>query len=421
MTANNRIRLFPNVSDADWNDWHWQVRNRIETLDELKKYISLTPEEQEGIRRALKTIRMAITPYYLSLINLDDINDPIRKQCVPSVAECNVSKGDMEDPLSEDVYSPVPGLTHRYPDRVLFLVTDMCAMYCRHCTRRRLVGQTDCEHPRNRIDAALGYIEKTECVRDVLISGGDALMLSDSRLEYILERLHKIGHVEVVRIGTRAPVVCPQRITPELCAMLSKYHPVWINTHFNHPNEVTPESEKACAMLSNAGIPLGNQSVLLRGINDCAYIQLKLVHELVRIRVRPYYLYQCDLSQGIGHFRTPISKGIEIIEALRGHTSGFCIPTFVVDAPGGGGKIPVMPEYVISQAPGKVILRNFEGVITTYTEPEEYHNECHCPECEVKRQSSGVTEHGVYSLIEGECLNMEPTYLERSKRDNRLK
>lgn len=421
MAENNRVGLFPNVSDADWNDWHWQVRNRIETLDELEKYINLTPEEQEGIRRALKTIRMAITPYYLSLINLNDKDDPIRKQCVPSIAECYISNGDMEDPLSEDVYSPVPGLTHRYPDRVLFLVTDMCAMYCRHCTRRRLVGQTDCEHPRNRIDAALEYIQKTECVRDVLISGGDALMLGDSKLEYILERLHKIKHVEVIRLGTRAPVVCPQRITPELCAILSKYHPVWVNTQFNHPNEVTPESEKACAMLANAGIPLGNQSVLLRGINDCTHIQLKLVHELVRIRVRPYYLYQCDLSQGISHFRTPISKGIEIIEALRGHTSGFCVPTFVVDAPGGGGKIPVMPEYVISQAPGKVILRNFEGVITTYTEPEEYHNECHCPECETKRQPSGVTEHGVYSLIEGECLNMEPTYLERSKRDNRLK
>lgn len=421
MNTSDKKSMFPFVSDEDWNDWHWQVRNRIETVDDLKKYVQLTEDEEAGIRNVLGKLRMAITPYYLSLIDLDNPHDPIRKQCIPSIAECHVTAGDMEDPLAEDVYSPVPGLTHRYPDRVLFLVTDMCSMYCRHCTRRRLVGQKDCENSRERIDAAIKYIEKTECVRDVLISGGDALMLSDDKLEYIMEHLHKIKHVEVVRIGTRVPVVCPQRITSKLCSMLSKYHPVWVNTQFNHPNEVTLESEKACAMLANAGIPLGNQSVLLRGINDCVNVQLKLVHELVRMRVRPYYIYQCDLSQGIGHFRTPVSKGIEIIEALRGHTSGFCVPTFVIDAPGGGGKIPVQPNYVISQAPGKVILRNFEGVITTYTEPNEYHKECHCSICESKNQPNGIAEKGVRSLIDGNCLMIEPNFLERSKRDNRQK
>ena len=299
MNESRRNILFPNVSDQDWNDWHWQVRNRIETLDELKKYVQLTEEEQEGVRSVLSTLRMAITPYYLSLINPDDPHDPIRKQCIPTAAETHKADADLLDPLHEDEDSPVPGLTHRYPDRVLFLITDMCSMYCRHCTRRRFAGQKDDESPLERIEKALAYIEKTECVRDVLLSGGDALMVSDKRLEYIISRLRAIPHVEIVRIGSRVPVVCPQRITPELCAMLSKYHPIWLNTHFNHPNEVTQESRRACEMLANAGIPLGNQSVLLRGINDCVYIQRELVHELVKMRVRPYYLYQCDLSMGL--------------------------------------------------------------------------------------------------------------------------
>ena len=316
MAESRRKQLFPKVTDAQWNDWKWQVKNRIETLDQLKKYVKLTKEEEEGVKKTLSTLRMAITPYYLSLIDPNDPNDPVRRQCIPTALETHQSSADLLDPLHEDEDSPTPGLTHRYPDRVLFLITDMCSMYCRHCTRRRFAGQTDNECGPDRIEKALEYIEKTESVRDVLLSGGDALMVSDKKLEYIISRLRQIPHVEIVRLGTRTPVVCPQRITPELCDMLKKYHPVWINTHFNHPNEVTAESKRACEMLANAGIPLGNQSVLLRGVNDCVHVMKNLVHELVKMRVRPYYIYQCDLSMGLEHFRTPVSKGIEIIEGL---------------------------------------------------------------------------------------------------------
>ena len=421
MVESRRKQLFPDVTDEQWNDWKWQVKNRIETLEELKKYVSLTAEEEEGVKQTLKTLRMAITPYYLSLINPDDPCDPIRRQCIPTGAETHQAAADLLDPLHEDEDSPTPGLTHRYPDRVLLLITDMCSMYCRHCTRRRFAGQTDNECGLDRIEKALEYIRNTPTVRDVLLSGGDALMVSDKRLEYIISELRKIPHVEIVRLGTRTPVVCPQRITPELCDMLKKYHPIWINTHFNHPNEVTPESSRACEMLANAGIPLGNQSVLLRGVNDCVHVMKKLVHEIVKIRVRPYYIYQCDLSMGLEHFRTPVSKGIEIIEGLRGHTSGYCVPTFVVDAPGGGGKTPVMPQYIISQAPGKVVLRNFEGVITTYTEPTEYHSECNCPECQAARAKEQVAADkavdGVISLLEGERMNIEPKALKRHERN----
>ena len=421
MVESRRKQLFPDVTDEQWNDWKWQVKNRIETLEQLKKYVKLSPEEEEGVKQTLKTLRMAITPYYLSLINPDDPNDPIRRQCIPTGAETHQAAADLLDPLHEDEDSPTPGLTHRYPDRVLLLITDMCSMYCRHCTRRRFAGQTDNECGLDRIEAALEYIRQTPTVRDVLLSGGDALMVSDKRLEYIISELRKIPHVEIVRLGTRTPVVCPQRITPELCDMLKKYHPIWINTHFNHPNEVTPESSRACEMLANAGIPLGNQSVLLRGVNDCVHVMKKLVHEIVKIRVRPYYIYQCDLSMGLEHFRTPVSKGIEIIEGLRGHTSGYCVPTFVVDAPGGGGKTPVMPQYIISQAPGRVVLRNFEGVITTYTEPTEYHSECNCPECQAARAKEQVAADkavdGVISLLEGERMNIEPRALKRHERN----
>ena len=421
MAESRRKQLFPEVTDEQWNDWKWQVKNRSETLEDLKKYVKLTAEEEEGVRKTLSTLRMAITPYYLSLIDPNDPHDPVRRQCIPTALETHQAAADLLDPLHEDEDSPTPGLTHRYPDRVLFLITDMCSMYCRHCTRRRFAGQTDNECGPDRIEKALEYIEKTESVRDVLLSGGDALMVSDKKLEYIISRLRQIPHVEIVRLGTRTPVVCPQRITPELCDMLKKYHPIWINTHFNHPNEVTAESRRACEMLANAGIPLGNQSVLLRGVNDCVHVMKNLVHELVKMRVRPYYIYQCDLSMGLEHFRTPVSKGIEIIEGLRGHTSGFCIPTFVVDAPGGGGKTPVMPQYVISQAPGKVVLRNFEGVITTYTEPTEYHSECNCPECQAARAKEQVAADkavdGVISLLEGERMNIEPKALKRHERN----
>jgi len=409
--ASRRKELFPNVTDEQWNDWKWQVKNRIETLDQLKKYIQLTPEEEEGVAKSLQTLRMAITPYYLSLIDPNNPYCPIRRQAIPTAAELHQAAADLLDPLHEDEDSPVPGLTHRYPDRVLFLITDQCSMYCRHCTRRRFAGQHDCESPAERIQKAIDYISRTPQVRDVLLSGGDALMVSDAMLESIIQRLRAIPHVEIIRLGTRTPVVCPQRITDDLVNMLKKYHPIWINTHFNHSNEITPEATEACAKMANAGIPLGNQSVLLRGVNDCVHTMKDLVCDLVKIRVRPYYIYQCDLSMGLEHFRTPVSKGIEIIENLRGHTSGYAVPTFVVDAPGGGGKTPVMPNYIISQSPNKVILRNFEGVITTYTEPEDYKDECHCEKCQQQIHAEGVA-----SLLRGEQLALEPQNLERKKR-----
>ena len=415
MQVNRRAELFPNVTDEQWNDWKWQVKNRIETLEELNKYIKLTEEEQEGVRKSLQTLRMAITPYYLSLIDPNDPNDPVRRQAIPTEAETHISAADLQDPLHEDEDSPTPGLTHRYPDRVLLLITDMCSMYCRHCTRRRFAGQNDCESPSERIQKAIDYIAKTPTVRDVLLSGGDALMVNDEMLESIIQRLRAIPHVEIIRIGSRTPVVCPQRITDNLVNMLKKYHPIWLNTHFNHPNEMTPDASVALAKLANAGIPLGNQTVLLRGVNDCVHVMKRLVHLLVKNRVRPYYIYQCDLSMGLEHFRTPVSKGIEIIEGLRGHTSGYAVPTFVVDAPGGGGKTPVMPNYVISQSPRKVILRNFEGVITTYTEPENYVDECNCIDCQNKKQ----IDEGVCSLLETDRMALEPGYLARKERNKK--
>lgn len=413
-TVNTRAKFFPNVTDEQWNDWHWQVKNRIESLEDLKKHITLSAEEEEGVKKTLETLRMAITPYYFSLMDINDPNCPVRKQAIPSIKEIHKAEADLLDPLHEDEDSPVPGLTHRYPDRVLLLITDMCSMYCRHCTRRRFAGANDDAMPMDRIDKAIEYIAKTPQVRDVLLSGGDALLVSDETLEYIISKLRAIPHVEIVRIGSRTPVVLPQRITPELVEMLKKYHPIWLNTHFNHPKEVTPESKKACELMANAGIPLGNQSVLLRGINDCVHVMKRLVHDLVKMRVRPYYIYQCDLSMGLEHFRTPVSKGIEIIEGLRGHTSGYAVPTFVVDAPGGGGKTPVMPQYVISQAPHKVVLRNFEGVITTYTEPEEYHEECQCEDCK-----AGKTNTGVSKLLSGGAMAIEPKELDRHKRNEK--
>lgn len=405
--------LFADVPEQLWNDWTWQAKNRITNLAELKKYINLTAQEEEGIEKCLSTFRMAVTPYYLSLVDLNDPEDPIRKQAVPSAEELYFAPEESADSLHEDTDSPVKGLTHRYPDRVLFLLTDRCASYCRHCTRRRLVGQTDNSMPREQIDACIDYIRQHPEVRDVLLSGGDVFMQSDENLEYVLSQLRKIPHVEVIRLGTRVPVVMPQRITQDLCDMLKKYHPIWVNVHFNHPNEITADSAAACARLADAGIPLGNQSVLLAGVNDCVHVMKKLVNDLVKIRVRPYYIYVCDLSLGLSHFRTPVSKGIEIIEALRGHTSGFCVPTFVVDAPGGGGKVPVMPNYILSQTPRKVILRNFEGVITTYTEPEHYESKCNCPVCRGEREN---TVHGIAGLEQGKALSFEPTDLPRKKR-----
>lgn len=413
MAYYNEIELWKDVKPEEWNDWKWQVENRIDSVEKLKKIINVTEKEEEDIGRVLEKFRMGITPYYAAHMDKDDPRDPIRMQAVPTFVETHVSDADMLDPLHEDTDSPAPGLTHRYPDRVLFLITDQCSMYCRHCTRRRFAGQCDDEVGMENIDKCIEYIRKTPEVRDVLLSGGDCLLVSDKKLEYIISKLREIPHVEIVRLGSRTPVVLPQRITDDLVNMLKKYHPIWLNTHFNHPNEFTPESIEALRKLADAGIPLGNQSVLLRGVNDCPHIMRDLVHKLVMNRVRPYYIYQCDLSLGIEHFRTPVAKGLEIMESLRGHTSGYCVPTFVVDAPGGGGKIPVMPNYLLSQSADKVILRNYEGVITTYTEPNLPELECTCDVCQGKK-TDPLT--GVAGLLQGNELALEPTKLARRDR-----
>lgn len=411
------IPLWKDVTDEQWNDWKWQVSHRLSNVEDIEKVVKLTDQEKKDIAKVMEGFRVGITPYYASLMDPEDPKCPIRMQAVPTLAETHRADADMLDPLHEDEDSPAPGLTHRYPDRVLFLITDQCSMYCRHCTRRRLAGETDSARSRADIDLCIDYIKRTPEVRDVLLSGGDCLLVKDEVLEYIISELRKIPHVEIVRLGTRTPVVMPQRITDDLCNMLKKYHPIWLNTHFNHPKEMTPEAMEALRKLADAGIPLGNQSVLLRGVNDCSHIMRELVHALVKNRVRPYYIYQCDLSMGIEHFRTKVAKGIEIIEGLRGHTSGYAVPTFVVDAPGGGGKIPVMPQYLISQTPDKVILRNYEGVITTYTEPTDiYEEKCNCDYCTGKK-----TYHyeGVAGLAQGERLSLEPENLLRHQRNKK--
>ena len=411
------IPLFKDVTDEQWNDWHWQVANRLDSVEKIKQVVNLTPQEEEDITKVMNGFRVGITPYYASLMDPDDPHCPVRMQAVPTIAETHRGEADMLDPLHEDEDSPAPGLTHRYPDRVLFLITDQCSMYCRHCTRRRLAGETDGARSREDIDACIEYIRKTPVVRDVLLSGGDALCVETEVLEYIISELRKIDHVEIVRIGSRVPVVMPQRITDELVNMLKKYHPIWLNTHFNHPKEMTPEAAAACQKLADAGIPLGNQSVLCRGINDDVHVMRNLMHLLCKNRVRPYYIYQCDLSLGIEHFRTPVSKGIEIIEGLRGHTSGYAVPTFVVDAPGGGGKTPVMPQYVISQTPDKVILRNYEGVITTYTEPQGLEPlQCSYENC---KHVEDYHYEGVAGLAQGERMSMEPAHLLRHERNKK--
>ena len=363
------------VNISHWRDWKWQIRHCIRDLETFERLLDvrLGDKQRKQFDATIERFPMSITPYYLSLIDTDNLeNDPIFRQSFPSVLELNVNPQDMPDPLHEDKDSPVPGITHRYPDRVLFLVSNTCSMYCRHCTRKRRVGDKDSIPTRSEIKDGLDYIRKTPQIRDVLLSGGDPFLLSDEYLDWILTELRKIDHVEVIRIGTRTPIVLPYRITDNLVTILKKHHPLWINTHFNHPRELTYSSRKALAKLADAGIPLGNQSVLLAGVNDCPRIMRSLVHKLVANRVRPYYLYQCDLSEGLSHFRTPVGKGIEILESLIGHTSGFCVPTYVIDAPGGGGKIPVMPNYLISWSTNKVVLRNYEGVITTYKEPDSY-------------------------------------------------
>ncbi len=365
-----QISLYKDINPLDWEDWHWQLKHRIRTKDELEQIIKLTPEEEKGIDKAKGRLAMAITPYWASQMDAEDPDCPIRRQAVPVHAEFCISPHEMADPCAEDRDSPAPHLVHRYPDRVLLLSTDHCAMYCRHCTRRRLVGEHEEKdlNPETKFDAAIEYIKANRKIRDVLISGGDPLTLEDEALESLVAKIRDISHVELLRIGTRIPVSLPQRITEKLVQMLKKYSPIWMSIHFNHPKEITKRCKIACDMLSEGGIPLGSQSVLLKGINDRPFIMKRLVHDLLQIRVRPYYIYQCDPVRGTQHFRTPVATGINIIEKLRGHTSGYAVPTYVIDGPGGGGKIPVGPNYILSQAKGKYVLRNYKGKIYTYLE-----------------------------------------------------
>jgi len=391
-TAQKRIinAIDESAERSHWRDWRWQKRHCIKDIDTFERLlgVELSSTQHMEFEQTVSKFPMSITPYYLSLIDTNNLeNDPVFRQSFPSPKELIVTECEMSDPLAEDKDSPVCGVTHRYPDRVLLLVSNTCAMYCRHCTRKRRVGDIDSVPSKNEIEQGIDYIRRTPAVRDVLLSGGDPFLLSDERLDWILGELRSIEHVEVVRIGTRAPVVLPYRITEGLVKVLKKHHPIWINTHFNHPREMTRSARDSLRLLSDAGIPLGNQSVLLSGVNDCPRIMKALVHKLVQNRVRPYYLYQCDLSEGLSHFRTPVGKGIEILESLIGHTSGFCVPTYVVDAPGGGGKIPVMPNYLISWSTNKVVLRNYEGVITTYKEPDSYEPvfcDRKCDKCELQ-------------------------------------
>ena len=358
-----------------WKDWRWQLRHAIRDLATVEQVLGIrfNREEREQLQKTIDKFPLNITPYYISLIDVNDYqNDPIFKQAFPSPKELIVEHYELSDPLAEDKDSPCSCITHRYPDRVLFLVSNTCAMYCRHCTRKRKVGDVDSIPEREEILAGIEYIRNTPQIRDVLLSGGDPFMLSDEYLDWILTELRSIPHVEVIRIGTRVPVTLPFRVTDDLVAMLKKHHPLWVNMQFNHPKEMTESAQIAVAKLADAGIPLGNQSVLLAGINDCPRIMKALIHQLVKNRIRPYYLYQCDLSEGISHFRTPVSKGIEIMENLVGHTSGFAVPRYVIDAPGGGGKIPVFPNYLLTWSVHKVVLRNYEGMICTYQEPADY-------------------------------------------------
>jgi len=361
--------VWKGVSGREWNDWRWQLRHRITTFEQLKEIIELTSEEIEGIKHSKGRLALAVTPYFASLMDPINPNCPIRRQAIPRIEEIHLSKNEMADPLGEDRHSPVPGLVHRYPDRVLLLVTDQCAVYCRYCTRRRLVGSNERSITQGNFEEVLKYLKSHRKVRDVLLSGGDPLLLENERLEEMLSRLRVLPNIELLRIGTRVPVTLPQRITGGLVRMLKKYHPLMISIHFTHPKEITDQVKRACSELADGGMPLGSQTVLLKGVNDKPYIMKKLVQELLKIRVRPYYIYQCDLVMGTEHFRTSVATGIQIMEKLRGHTTGYAVPTYVVDAPGGGGKIPLQPDYVVSRGRGKIVLRNYEGKVFEYSEP----------------------------------------------------
>ncbi len=359
-----------NVSPDDWNSWSWQLRNRVTTLAQLEEHLVLAEEERAGVLLSGNKLALAVTPHFFNLIHPTDPDCPIRRQVIPRIEETWDHQEEMADPCGEDSHMPVPGLVHRYPDRVLFLVTDRCASYCRYCTRSRVVSGAGEQELHTEFEAAYRYLESHPEIRDVLLSGGDALLLSDNRLEAMLKRLRSIPHIEFIRIGSRVPIFLPQRITPELCRMLAKYHPLWMSVHVNHPRELTSEVKAALERLADHGVPLGNQSVLLRGVNDDPVVYKTLVQKLLRCRVRPYYLYQCDLIKGSSHLRTSVAKGIEIIEQLRGHTTGYAVPQFVIDAPGGGGKVPINPDYLIHRDDGVTLVRNYENKVFAYPEPE---------------------------------------------------
>lgn len=360
------------VGDELWNDWRWQLKNRITTVEQLQKLLpSLTPEERAGTILANSKLAMAITPHFFNLIDAADERCPMRLQVIPRIEETNLAPWEMSDPCGEDSHSPVPGLVHRYPDRVLFLVTDRCAAYCRYCTRSRLVSNAAGYDFQPDFERQIDYIRRTPAIRDVLLSGGDPLLLSDEKLGALLRELRAIPHVEFLRIGTRIPIFLPQRITPKLCEMLREVHPLFMSVHCNHPRELTTEVREALARLADAGIPLGNQSVLLKDVNDDPEVMRALVHKLLMCRVRPYYIYQCDLIAGSAHLRSSVQKGLQIMESLRGHTTGYAVPQYVIDAPGGGGKVPVSPEYVLSRDAERILIRNFEGRVFEYPEAED--------------------------------------------------
>lgn len=369
LTREFRKRFFPQAADSDWHDWRWQSRHRIRTLDQFRQMLNLSADEISALEQGGAMLPVGVTPYYMSLLAPDDPTQGLRRTVVPTAAEFIRTVGEADDPLGEDNHSPVPGLVHRYPDRVLLLALDFCSTYCRYCTRSRVVGHGEISPNEERLEVVFDYLESTPSIRDVLISGGDPLAMSDDKLDWLLGRLREIRHIEFVRIGTKMPAVLPQRITPQLCRVLRKYHPLWMSLHFLHPDECTPESALACQRLADAGIPLGSQTVLLKGVNDNAETMQQLVHRLLTMRVRPYYLYQCDPISGSAQFRTPVSKGLEIIQSLRGHTTGYAVPTYVIDAPGGGGKIPLQPDTVIGRDGDWLLLKNFEGKTYRYPDP----------------------------------------------------
>ncbi len=404
-----KISLWKDIPLDLWNDRTWQLKNNIRSLEQLQTILKLSEKEATAIQKCIAHSKFQTTPYYLSLIDPTNPECPIRMQTIPHIAELDTGIGDMEDPLAEDADSPVPGLVHRYPDRALFLIAETCSMYCRFCTRRRHILDKTQSQLTNQHDAAIDYIKQHSEIRDIILSGGDALMLSVSELENIIKRLRDIPHIEIIRVASRMPNVLPMGVTDDYVTMLSKYHPIYFMTHFNHPYEITPASRDACARIANAGMAIQNQSVLLRKINSDPRIIKKLMHNLLKIRVKPYYIYQCDLAEGIEHFRTPVSTGYEIMEYLRGHTSGLALPTFVIDAPGGGGKIPIMPNYILTLTDKSTIMRNYRGMMSSYPNPQ--HHDCTCSTATTISNTlspENDSNHAYLDLLEGKRITLTP-------------